>query len=560
MKKLSAVLLTLCMVLSFLPAAVFAEGETELTQTNLSSVYNYELPSGSYRLNGSIYLFRPIRISGNVTLDLNGKVLGVQDSYTVNTVVLTEGASLTINDSVGGGSIDHASSKYGVVVSNGSVVLNNGTLSYVRLNDNGSSFTINGGEVSNLQSSSDAVSAVFYADGGTVSGNVSFFGTIGHTAGVSRYTQFKADISNINVDRTNSPFVFTKQPQNSQVNPNNGRGSASWATNFTPVKLGSVNNGALTTITNPTIINTSFQASISEYKIRAWYGTGDNEYIDSNPFTVSCYVTLTFVNKAESYTDIFKAENISSTGKYQFIPYEQNPNGWTVPDGYKFSQWVVQGSDPPTAYKPGDKGQFIQNYTFYPEFNKIVDPKPVENLVYNGEEQLGAAIINDADNDNLPCFRFFNAGEGVTITNDGAKAKDAGTHSVTAQPYYGYCWPDGSISSKEITWTVAPAEYSFLEGANSKYNEGSGATLRFRADGPFAEFESLYIDGALVDSANYEKSEGSTIVVLSAAFMKTMKTGGHTLEMKWKGGSAKTSFTVVPKPETRPNPNTGVGK
>ena len=53
------------------------------------------------------------------------------------------------------------------------------------------------------------------------------------------------------------------------------------------------------------------------------------------------------------------------------------------------------------------------------------------------------------------------------------------------------------------------------------------------------------MDGKLVDPSNYTVTEGSTIIILKADYLKTLSEGSHTFELVWADGSASTNFTVA---------------
>ena len=125
--------------------------------------------------------------SGNVTLDLNGKVIDAAGSSR-RAITVNEGASLTIEDSdpTAAGLITGGSSPTGggVYVADGSFTMNGGTIAgndavnragcvYV---ESGCSFTMNGGTISNNRATISGgvfVQGSFTMNGGMISGNTS---------------------------------------------------------------------------------------------------------------------------------------------------------------------------------------------------------------------------------------------------------------------------------------------------------------------------------------------------------------------------------------------------
>ena len=128
--------------------------------------------------------------------------------------------------------------------------------------------------------------------------------------------------------------------------------------------------------------------------------------------------------------------------------------------------------------------------------------------------------------------------EGKTINNNG-QIVDKGTTPPT----------DGSPI---IIYTPVSSPV-FLSGANQTVAPGSAAT--FRIDKEFSELQSVAVDGVTLDKSNYKAWSGSTYVELTAAHMKTLAVGTHTLSVYFTGDTATTTFTIS-KDATK-NPTTG---
>lgn len=71
------------------------------------------------------------------------------------------------------------------------------------------------------------------------------------------------------------------------------------------------------------------------------------------------------------------------------------------------------------------------------------------------------------------------------------------------------------------------------------------------------EFTGLKIDGNLVDSSNYTKKSGSTIITLNASYASTLETGTHNVEALYNKGTAEATLNVlsteVANPQTSDN-------
>ena len=95
-----------------------------------------------------------------------------------------------------------------------------------------------------------------------------------------------------------------------------------------------------------------------------------------------------------------------------------------------------------------------------------------------------------------------------------------------------------------VTIYISP-EYRIIDGANSSWTQNTDGTVVIRGDGEFNRFHAVKVDGKVIDPANYEAKEGSTIITLKAEYLKTLATGSHTFAIVWNNGIAGTNFTVA---------------
>ncbi len=151
-RKYISLLLTLCMVMSLLPAAALASADGNCTGnhsgwTALTSPSG-TLNSGSYYLNSDVTASGEIRISGDVTLCLNGYTLNLSGSY-----FRVESGSFTLCDCDGSGKITGgAAASPAVDINGGSFIMNGGTITGnggggVQVVSTNASFIMNGGSI-----------------------------------------------------------------------------------------------------------------------------------------------------------------------------------------------------------------------------------------------------------------------------------------------------------------------------------------------------------------------------------------------------------------------------
>lgn len=124
----------------------------------------------------------------------------------------------------------------------------------------------------------------------------------------------------------------------------------------------------------------------------------------------------------------------------------------------------------------------------------------------------------------------------------------------------GTMWVITDLTMTPESSGMAP-EYKVIEGANGTWKQNSDGTLTFRANGEFSKFTGIKVDDQLVDAKNYTAISGSTIVTLSADYLKTLSTGNHTLTVLFNDGDCSTNFTVqaAGSSTTPSNPGSGTG-
>ena len=96
----------------------------------------------------------------------------------------------------------------------------------------------------------------------------------------------------------------------------------------------------------------------------------------------------------------------------------------------------------------------------------------------------------------------------------------------------------------KVTIYISP-EYRIIDGAGSSWTQNTTGTVVIRGNGEFSMFHAVKVDGKVIDRANYEAKEGSTIITLKAEYLKTLATGSHTFAIVWDNGIAGTNFTVA---------------
>lgn len=103
---------------------------------------------------------------------------------------------------------------------------------------------------------------------------------------------------------------------------------------------------------------------------------------------------------------------------------------------------------------------------------------------------------------------------------------------------------------------AALGDYKIVKGDGSKWEKGTQTGLSFTANGAYAKFTGIKVDGKAVDKDNYTAVSGSTVIVLKAEYLQSLSAGKHTLTVQYTDGEASCGFEVFAKDATA-TPETG---
>lgn len=92
--------------------------------------------------------------------------------------------------------------------------------------------------------------------------------------------------------------------------------------------------------------------------------------------------------------------------------------------------------------------------------------------------------------------------------------------------------------------------YRILEGDGTRRTQGD---ITIKANGPYADFLGLQVDGALLDPAYYTASSGSTVATLRAGYLDTLSSGRHTVTFLYPDGTAEATIHLL----SADSPSTG---
>lgn len=206
-----------------------------------------------------------------------------------------------------------------------------------------------------------------------------------------------------------------------------------------------------------------------------------------------------------------------------------------------YAQWTANG-DTPT---PG------ASYTITFDANGGTLAEGVVNTRTTGTDGKLAGVVSAPVMDGYTFVGWF------TATNGGEQVTTSYVFTADATVYAQWTQnttpvdpddPDDPNVPDNPDQPIKPV-YNVIDGANGQWTAESGAALEVRADGEFANFDHVKVDGVRVDEMHYDAREGSTIITLKPSFLSTLSDGVHSLTFAYKdGGEANTNFTVAAKP------------
>lgn len=122
------------------------------------------------------------------------------------------------------------------------------------------------------------------------------------------------------------------------------------------------------------------------------------------------------------------------------------------------------------------------------------------------------------------------------------------------------CEVSGTLAAYQCDYEQPETnDYKITEGANGTWTQNSDGTLTIIANGDFAKFTGIKVDGKLIDESNYTAFSGSTVVTLKAEYLKTLSAGTHEVTFVYTDGECSTNFEVIKNntesPQTGDNSN-----
>ncbi|MCI5919139.1 MAG: hypothetical protein MRZ75_07460 [Roseburia sp.] len=255
--------------------------------------------------------------------------------------------------------------------------------------------------------------------------------------------------------------------------------------------------------------------------------------------------------------------SISPSGDVEVAEGESQTFTITPDKGYKIKSLTVDGTavsaastytfENVTAAHTIDV-KFQQKEATTPVESPAITTQPQNVSVKAGEQATFKVTAIGTD---LTYQWQINRNDGKGFVNITGANQASYTTGVTAKDCNGFKYQcvirnsAGTVTTKAVTLTVTEKEaatsssYTILDGANSSWTQNTDGSLVIRGSGEISKFQSVKVDGVIIDAKNYTVTEGSTIITLSADYLKTLSVGSHTIELVWTDGSTSTNFNIV---------------
>ena len=184
-----------------------------------------------------------------------------------------------------------------------------------------------------------------------------------------------------------------------------------------------------------------------------------------------------------------------------------------------------------------------------------------ETTYYVGKETVEAAAAKAPSGSTVTVTQgdaaLKNVPSGVTVknTNTGNVTVNGGT-KVTKDNENGY-----TVPRSYYYYPSTPGITAELNGTNKSATDYPGGDygLVFRSTAAFSTFQGVQVDGKTLAKSNYTAEEGSIVVYLKAAYLKTLAAGKHTVTILSTAGNTSMDFTIGGKSSSPKTFDAGVG-
>ena len=182
------------------------------------------------------------------------------------------------------------------------------------------------------------------------------------------------------------------------------------------------------------------------------------------------------------------------------------------------------------------------------------------NTYVVGSEAIADAANNDANVTIIKGGAISGVNEGVTIVVD-KEVKGVTINNVPVEENKTYIVPAKPSTGGYYYYPSTPGITAELNGTNKSATDYPGGDygLVFRSTAAFSTFQGVQVDGKTLAKSNYTAEEGSTVVYLKAAYLKTLAAGKHTITILSTAGNTSMDFTIGGKSSSPKTFDAGMG-
>ena len=182
------------------------------------------------------------------------------------------------------------------------------------------------------------------------------------------------------------------------------------------------------------------------------------------------------------------------------------------------------------------------------------------NTYVVGSEAIADAANNDANVTIIKGGAISGVNEGVTIVVD-KEVKGVTINNVPVEENKTYIVPAKPSTGGYYYYPSPPGITAELNGTNKSATDYPGGDygLVFRSTAAFSTFQGVQVDGKTLAKSNYTAEEGSTVVYLKAAYLKTLAAGKHTITILSTAGNTSMDFTIGGKSSSPKTFDAGIG-
>ena len=182
------------------------------------------------------------------------------------------------------------------------------------------------------------------------------------------------------------------------------------------------------------------------------------------------------------------------------------------------------------------------------------------NTYVVGSEAIADAANNDANVTIIKGGAISGVNEGVTIVVD-KEVKGVTINNVPVEENKTYIVPAKPSTGGYYYYPSTPGITAELNGTNKSATDYPGGDygLVFRSTAAFSTFQGVQVDGKTLAKSNYTAEEGSTVVYLKAAYLKTLAAGKHTITILSTAVNTSMDFTIGGKSSSPQTFDAGMG-